>query len=256
MEHRIKVQALGPAIVVAISVGLSLVVSTIVVAKAWQDQPEARVSAYRDISVKGKAVRRISSDHVTWSIGLQGQADTLPKAYDLLEASVRRVKGFLMNQSLEAGEWAEHPIKTTVHYVRDKKGKLTQDITGYTLSQELVVSTSRVQIVKGAAADVTTLIRDGIRVVSGNPEYTAMGLAKVKTSILADATADARRRAELMVEQSGGVLGPAQSVHQGVIQVTRPHSTTVSSWGIYDTSTIEKDASVVVTAVFSVQASE
>jgi hypothetical protein len=103
---------------------------------------------------------------------------------------------------------------------------------------------------------VTTLIRDGIRVVSGNPEYTAMGLAEVKTAILADATADARRRAQLMVRQSGGVLGPAQSVRQGVIQVTRPHSTTVSSWGIYDTSTIEKDASVVVTAVFSVQANE
>jgi hypothetical protein len=256
MEHRIKVQALGPAIVVATSVVLSLVVSTIVVAKAWQDQPAAKVSAYRDITVKGKAVREISSDHVTWSIRLQGQGGTLPEAYDLLDASVIRVKGFLMSQTLEAEEWAEHPIKTAVHYGRDKKGQVTHDITGYTLSQELVVSTGRVHIVQGAAAAVTTLIRDGIRVVSGNPAYTAMGLAEVKTAILADATADARRRAELMVGQSGGVLGPAQSVRQGVIQVTRPHSTTVSSWGIYDTSTIEKDASVVVTAVFSVQANE
>ncbi|MDG1838842.1 MAG: SIMPL domain-containing protein [Phycisphaerales bacterium] len=254
MEHRIKVQALGPAIVVAISVVLSLVVSTIVVAKAWQDQPQAKVSAYRDITVKGKAVRKVESDHVTWSIGLQGQGGTLPEAYDLLEASIRRVKKFLMSQSLQAEEWAEHPIKTAVHYGRDKKGKLTQDITGYTLSQELVVSTDRVQIVQGAAAAVTTLIRDGIRVVSGNPEYTAMGLAEIKTAILAEATADARRRADLMVRQSGGVLGPAQSVRQGVIQVTRPHSTTVTSWGVYDTTTIQKEASVVVTAVFSVEA--
>jgi hypothetical protein len=41
-----------------------------------------------------------------------------------------------------------------------------------------------------------------------------------------------------------------------VIQITRPHSTQVSSYGIYDTSTIDKEISVVVTVTFAVLSSE
>ena len=39
----------------------------------------------------------------------------------------------------------------------------------------------------------------------------------------------------------------------GVLQITRPNSTDVSSYGIYDTSTIEKDVSVVVTTTFGLR---
>ena len=47
----------------------------------------------------------------------------------------------------------------------------------------------------------------------------------------------------------------ALEIRQGVIQVVRPDSTAMTSYGIYDTSTVEKDASVVVTVEFSVTGS-
>jgi hypothetical protein len=38
----------------------------------------------------------------------------------------------------------------------------------------------------------------------------------------------------------------------GVLQITRPHSTDVSGEGIYDTSTIEKDVTAVVTLTLAI----
>jgi hypothetical protein len=38
----------------------------------------------------------------------------------------------------------------------------------------------------------------------------------------------------------------------GVLQITRPHSTEVSSYGIYDTDTIDKDVRAEVSVTFGV----
>jgi hypothetical protein len=55
--------------------------------------------------------------------------------------------------------------------------------------------------------------------------------------------------------QANDAIGPVRKARMGVIQITRPNSTEVSGYGIYDTSTIEKDISVVVTVSFAVVSS-
>jgi hypothetical protein len=71
--------------------------------------------------------------------------------------------------------------------------------------------------------------------------------------MLSEATADARQRAEQILKSAGSRLGPVRSVRTGVFQITRPHSTEVSDYGMYDTSTIEKDITAVLTLSFAVQ---
>ena len=46
--------------------------------------------------------------------------------------------------------------------------------------------------------------------------------------------------------------GPVRSVRTGVFQITRPHSTEVSDEGMYDTHTIAKDITAVLTITFAV----
>ena len=45
----------------------------------------------------------------------------------------------------------------------------------------------------------------------------------------------------MLVGATGGSLGGLRSVDVGVFQVTAPNSTEVSDYGVYDTSTLDKD---------------
>jgi len=71
--------------------------------------------------------------------------------------------------------------------------------------------------------------------------------------LLGEASQDARKRADEIVKNAGGSVGEVRSAQMGVLQITEPNSTEVSGTGRYDTSTIEKDISAVVTVTFGVQ---
>lgn len=69
--------------------------------------------------------------------------------------------------------------------------------------------------------------------------------------LLETAAQNARERAEKLVSGSGSKLGPVVSASQGIFQITRPLSNDTSDWGMYDTSSFEKDVKCVVTIEFS-----
>ena len=52
--------------------------------------------------------------------------------------------------------------------------------------------------------------------------------------------------------QAGSEVGGLKKVNTGVFQITVPNSTRVSSWGSYDTSTINKDITAVMGVTFEV----
>jgi hypothetical protein len=253
VEYRVRVQALGAAVVIALAIVASIVTSAIVASRAYVERPAAAAAAAQDVTVKGKATRRVLSDRAVWRVRVHAGGESLQEAYGVLEESTARVRAFVDEAGFAAGEWSLSAISTDTHYVRDAKGNQTRNVAGYTLSQTLGVDTAEVEKVRRAASAVTALIKDGVEVISQAPEYVYTRVGEVKQEIIEAATADARDRARRMVEASGGSLGPVRDVRQGVIQITSPHSTQVSSYGIYDTSTIAKDVSVVVTAIFGVR---
>ena len=75
---------------------------------------------------------------------------------------------------------------------------------------------------------------------------------RAKFDALAAATADAQRRAEILVQGLGSKLGGMRASSLGVYQITPRDSTDVSDYGISDTSTRDKDVTAVVTATFAV----
>jgi hypothetical protein len=77
----------------------------------------------------------------------------------------------------------------------------------------------------------------------------------VTPTIISEANADARRPAALIMQASGGQRGEAHKTRPGVIQVVCPDSTAMTSHGMYDTSDVKKDASVVVIVEFSATSS-
>ena len=99
---------------------------------------------------------------------------------------------------------------------------------------------------------MTDLLKDGIYVIGGTPRYTYSRVGDVKVAILGNAAANARTRAEEVAKEAGARVTEIKDIRQGVIQITTPNSTRVSSYGVNDTSTINKDVSVVVTVEFGI----
>ena len=120
------------------------------------------------------------------------------------------------------------------------------------MHQTISVGTSNVENIAEAAGEVTDLLREGIFVSGGKPSYTYSGVSDAKVQIIAQAAANARTRAEEITKKAGGNITEIKDIRQGVIQITTPNSTQVSSYGINDTSTIMKDISVVVTVEFGI----
>ena len=106
---------------------------------------------------------------------------------------------------------------------------------------------------KRASTAVGGLIERGIDVSAAPLEYISTELSAAKLRALDRATAEARRRAEILAHGLGGKLGRMRSSSQGVYQVTPRDSTDVSDYGINDTSTREKDVTAVVNATFAVK---
>ena len=93
---------------------------------------------------------------------------------------------------------------------------------------------------------------EGIRLTLSGPDFFVSNLDEVKIDLMKRATKNGRDRAEIMAKSSGEKLGSLVSARQGVIQITKPNSTRTSSYGIYDTETIEKVVKLVVTLEFKI----
>jgi hypothetical protein len=78
-------------------------------------------------------------------------------------------------------------------------------------------------------------------------------LAELRPALSAEATKDALIRAEAIVEITGDELGGVRDVYSSPFQVTAPGSTEVEDYGIYDTSTREKEVTAVVNVTFAVK---
>lgn len=253
MEYRIRTDLFRPFALLALAGAVSLVVSVAVAASAYRGRGQDTVREGRTLNVKGLAVKRVRSDIGVWRIDVRGEAQELKDAYGKLDTSFQRVRAFLRERGFPEVEIAVGAIDTVTHYKTEGYKEATREVLGYSLKRSLTVTSGAVDRISGAAAEVTRLIGEGVLVVSSAPEYHFGGLAALKVELMGLAAQDARTRADELAGNAGGRVGELQDAQMGVVQITRPHSTETSSYGVYDTDTIEKDVRAVVTVTFRVE---
>jgi len=252
MEYRVRTDLLRSAAVVALGVTVSLIAATAVAARAYRGR-EADTSRRRQtLAVKGLARQRIRSDIAVWEIEIKGEGAALQAAFAMLEKGRQSVRAFLRARPFDDSEVGIGAIRTETHYARDANGEQTREVAAYTLRGGLTVTSKELQRVAAAAGEVTELIRDGVLVVSQPPSYYYSRLSDLKIELLALASKDARARADAIANHTGCSVADVRDARMGVLQITPPHSTEVRSYGIYDTSTIEKDVRAVVSVTFGI----
>ena len=204
------------------------------------------------ITVTGSAKRRITSDLVVWSAGVSAQSAALIDAYKQLSESTPRIKEYLLSKGIPENQMTVSSITTTQQHGRDSDGNETSQITGYTLSQQIEVRSNDVAKIGQIAREATELINQGILIESQAPKYYYTQIGDLKIEMLSEAAKDAKERAERIAQSTGNSIGAVRSAKMGVLQITAADSTDVSDYGVYDTSTIEKDMTAVVNVSFAV----
>jgi hypothetical protein len=231
-----------------LSIGVAVVVTAKIAAGAIHDARHTRDT----ITITGSARKPITSNLVQWSLSVVGSAPTEARAARQLHAEDDAVLGFLRRDGVPAGAitpavvTSEEDVTPLPHHRRR---------ISYRVAQELDISTTKIDIVEAASRQLGQLLERGIDVSAQPLAYISTELTQAKLAALRAATADARRRAEILVAGLGGKIGAMRSSSLGVYQITPRNSTDVSNDGINDTSSREKDVTAVVSATFAVSGS-
>ncbi len=201
------------------------------------------------IRVVGAATRPYESDIVKWRISV-GRSTGLGDA-SVGYSDTRRAFDGLMAELKAAGvsekEISVQPINRNPVY--DNNGNQT----GYSFTQSVYVISSDLATIEKLALNPDEMYEKGVALQSSLLEYYFSKLPDIKKELLAEATRDAKQRAVEIAKNSGSGIGSMRSARAGIFQITEPYSTDVSDYGIYNTSTRQKDVTVTVTAEFAVR---
>jgi hypothetical protein len=201
------------------------------------------------IVVTGSARKPISSNLVQWTLTVDGRAPTEPAAARQLRQDGAEVLSFLRLAQIPADAVSPQVVESEIVVTRINKHRTR---TTFHVSQQFLVSTSRIDVVQAAATRLGGLLERGVHVSAEPLAFISTNLEQAKLDALVAATAEAHRRAEIIVKGLGGKLGPMRASSLGVYQITPRNSTEVSDYGISDTTSRLKDVTAVVNATFAV----
>ena len=242
-------------LIVGLALALAMVGSTYIAAHSWV---KVKSRVVRTIEVTGSAKRRISSDLIRWDASVTTQGTDRTAAYKALHENVGKTIEYLKKQGLADAELRVSSVTTQelieTEYVGSGEDRVEKQIPkGWETSQVISVSSAEVEKVERVSREVTSLIESGVPVTSSPPAYLYTKLGELKIEMLAEASKDARTRAQRMLSSAGGgALGKLHSADMGVINVNPANSTSTSWDGNNDTTSLEKDIITIVHVSFDI----
>jgi hypothetical protein len=201
------------------------------------------------VTITGSARVPIGSNLADWAVRVEGDAPTAVAAARRLRRQSAQVVAFLHGAGIPGAEIAPQVVQSETIVTRVDKHHVR---TSYRVSQDLDVSTTRLDVVETAATQLGGLLERGVAVSAEPPQFVSTRLQQAKLDALSAATANARRRAEILVRGLGGKVGKLRASSLGVYQIVPRNSTAVSDYGVDDTSSRQKDVVAVVSATFAV----
>jgi hypothetical protein len=162
--------------------------------------------------------------------------------YELAQDRQKAIVDLLTVQGFESSEIELGVVNLHHQEFRDKNQKLIENKRS--LIGSVNVSTSKVDLVASARAEINKLIAKGIEIENHPPVYRYTQLNKIKPDMLKEATLNARNAATEFAQVAGVNVGKIQQARQGNFTIRD----TGLNYG--DTTKIMKDVRVVTTIVF------
>jgi hypothetical protein len=237
----------------AIIFGIAIVTSSIFLGKAYVD----RSKVDGKIRITGLGKTNFSSDLIIWEGSFEAENIDLQKAYLSLEKKKAKITKYLTEKGLSSKKIVFSAVSTNIKNknIYNKDGDYKgEEFIGYELTQSVTIKSKEVNKIEKISREITELLNQGVQFYSEAPRYYYTKLGDLKIEMISKATKNAKTRAEIIAEHSGGKLGELESATMGIFQITGQNSKENYSWGgTFNTSSKEKTASITMKLVYKVR---
>lgn len=201
------------------------------------------------ITVTGNAKKDFDSDIVKWTATYSRKSMNLSGASEQLRKDRELVKNFLVQKGIKESEIVFDPviIVRDFNYHTDERGNSYNTFAGYSLSQNVIVESKELDKVDNASREISGLISQGVELMSNAPNYYYSKLEDLKLALIAEASQNAKSRAENIAKESGSSLGKLLKADLGIFQITGQNSNEEFSYGgVFNTTSRAKTANITV----------
>ncbi|MEG0931185.1 SIMPL domain-containing protein [Algoriella sp.] len=238
------------SVIVASILAIGLVVGAFILGNAYK----YKFKSTESINVTGNALKDFNADLVKWRATFSRKDFDLRVASDQLKADQIVVKNFLISQGIKPNEIVFEAVNISkdFQYGTDSNGASISQFTGYNLSQDATIESKELDKIEKASREISNLISQGIELSSSNPNYYYSKLEDLKLELIAQASENAKQRAENIATKSGGNLGKLQKADLGIFQITgKNDNEEYSSGGALNTTSRQKTANITVKASYN-----
>jgi len=224
---------------------IGIVIAIWVASSTWErvrTRPEKRT-----IDVTGSATQRIISDLIEWEAEIETRDADRTASYRALRKHVETALAYLKDQGIADDEIRVSAVSSNelieTEYIGTGEDRIQRRVSkGWSTRQSISVRSTDIPRIERVSREITQLLEQGVPISSDPPLYHFTKLAEVKIDMLAKAAANARERAQKIVEAAGGKgLGKMWAADMGVINVNPPNSSATSWEGNNDKTSYEKD---------------
>ncbi len=236
----------------AVIIGIAFIIGLFIVGKAYK----YRSTSKETITVTGSAEKDFISDLIVWKGSYSRKSMDLKSAYAQLKDDESVVKKYLLSKGVQKNEmvFSSINIVNEFNYLTDANGRsLGQQFSGYNLTQNVRIESPNVDKINAISREATELIQQGIEFNSMPPLFYYTKLTQIKMDLLAKASADGKKRAEIIAANSGSFLGKLNKANLGVFQITGKNTDEDYSYGgTFNTSSRDKTGSITIKMEFAV----
>ncbi len=205
------------------------------------------------IKVTGAAKKNIKSDRVIWEFQIYQRSINPTDAYKDLNDAAGKVITYLTTKDILSKNITKSIIRTSMLYKRSDKGIRINEIDAYQVYQTFKVESNDVDKITQVSQNAAELINQGVFIQGSFLKYFYTKIEPLKVEMLAKATENAKQRAQSMLKSTKNNIYSMQSAKMGVFQITPVDSTAVSSLGINDTSSLNKQITAVVSVIYTIR---
>lgn len=198
----------------------------------------------RYVEVKGLAEQQVKSDLATWSINFSVSGNSLDELNKSINQNQSAVNNFLISNGFESQEIQLGTISVTDNWA-NQYGNANEKLPHYQINNSVNVTTTNVDLIAQVSQKAGELVKQNIILTYNNISYFYNGLNSIKSTMLDQATQNAKSTAETFAKNSGSSVGKIKSASQGVFSISSPDGSITN-----DTQNINKKVRVVTSIQF------
>lgn len=247
------------SIIVAVVTALGIIITAAILGNAIKNRNQAEDT----IHVTGLGTKDFESDEIFWQGGFQARSADAKEAYSKILADKEKVKQFFLSKGFIekdinfGGVSVEKTFRTvTIQTEKSYETRSESVFDGYVATQKVSFTSRKnpelMKKIEQVADQTAELINSGIEFNGRSIQYTYSDLPGLKHSLIENATADAKDRADKIIQTADGKRGKLKSASMGVFQITGVGSNEEDSYGgNFDVYSKNKTARITVRLTYN-----